>query len=257
MNSTSTAPAAARRGRFLGIATGLFVAQIALVFVFAERSSPALAPAPPPTRYLALNTPLREDQLLTAFFAGDPSLFARPSLRGFSGRGWLSQPPEVYHPSNELETPIWLELDVSRLAMTPPSPSISRVDSLFLALPGNGLSSLEPLPVFLPAPVFPTQSVFRLEGELRDRWKGPFPLLPAQLSAQLLTNSIVELAVNAAGDVLVHRLLARSGSAAADDAALRAAKALRFAPSTNGTTGWGQAIFEWHTAPETNTAAAK
>ena len=68
---------------------------------------------------------------------------------------------------------------------------------------------------------------------------------------------MVEIGLNPAGDVLVHRLLARSGSAEADADALAAARALRFTPSPAPGDRLGQAVFEWHTSEETNPAAPK
>jgi TonB family protein len=208
------------------------------------------------TQFLALGGPVREEQLLRAFFAGDPSVFAWPSVHGFSGRAWLSHRPPYYHPSNQLETPSWLDLDASRLG-TIPAAALARAEApLFVDL-AQSAPTLEPVPVFLPPAVVQTQSVFRVEGDVRQRWLGPPPPLPPQASAELLTNSVVEIAINAAGDVLAHRLLARSGSAAADERALAVAKGLRFAPSATGGTAWGEVICEWHSIPETNAPAAK
>jgi TonB family protein len=238
------------------MATVLFALQVALLIFFAEHSSSAKAPVPLRTQFLALDSPLHEEQLLTTFFAGDPSVFARPSRRGFSADAWLSQPPLAYHPSNRLEAPVWLDLDVSRLGTVSLPDSGQAAEPLLLDLAGTGASSLEPLPVFLPPPILQTQSVLRLSGDLRLRWTGPVSL-PSQPSAQLLTNSVVELAIDPAGKVLAHRLLARSGSAAADEAALAAAKGLRFTPSPQAGAAWGEAIFEWHTIQETNAAPQK
>jgi TonB family protein len=257
MNPPGTKSAAWTRGRFLGVAGGLFVLQAVLLLVFADRASHADSPAPLRTHFLALGSPVREDQLLNAFFVGDPSVFAWPGVHGFSGRAWLSQRPTPYRPSNRLEAPAWLALDLSRLGSTSPAGTVRAAAPLFLDLAGQMAPPLEPLPVFLPPAVVQTQSVFRLQGDVRQRWTGPPPLLPPQPSAQLLTNSVVEIAIDAEGNVLVHRLLARSGSAAADEAALAAAKALRFLPSAAPEALWGQAIFEWHTIQETNAGAAE
>ncbi|MGO8699514.1 MAG: hypothetical protein ACLQVY_17565 [Limisphaerales bacterium] len=256
MKSSSAKPAAGTQRRFLGLAAALFALQVGLLFIFAERPISAKPGAPLRTRFLALDSPVRERQLLTTFFAGDPSVFARPSHQGFSGRAWLSQPPAIYQPSNRLEAPIWLGLDVSRLG-TVSVPDLGRsLEPLLLDLAGSGVSSLEPLPVFLPPPMVQTQSVLYLDGELRLRLASPVPL-PPQPSAQLLTNSVVELAIDSAGAVLAHRLLARSGSAAADETALAVAKALRFTPSTQAGAAWGEAVFAWHTIQDTNTAPPK
>ena len=256
MKSFSTTPAAGKQSRFLGLAAALFALQVGLLFIFAERPSSAKPAAPLHTRFLALDSPVRERQLLTTFFAGDPSVFARPNHHGFSGRAWLSQPPAIYQLSNRLEPPIWLDLDVSRLGTVSDPDSSRSLEPLLLDLAGPGTSSLEPLPVFLPPPMVQTQSVLRLQGELGQRLASPAQL-PPQPSAQLLSNSVVELAIDPAGTVLAHRLLARSGSAAADETALAVAKALRFTPKAQAGTAWGEAIFEWHTIQDTNTAPSK
>jgi TonB family protein len=238
------------------LATAFFALQVALLMFFAEHPGSGKVPPPLATHFFALETPLREEQLLSMFFVGDPSTFARPGRHGFSSEAWLSQSPPEYHPSNRLEAPMWLSLDVSTLGHVS-VPDLGRaLEPLFLDLSGQEASALEPLPVFLPSPFVPTQSVLRLQGNLRLRLANPVSL-PPQPSAQLLTNSVVELAIDRAGRVLAHRLQARSGSAAADEAALGVAKSLRFRPSAEAGAAWGEAVFEWHTIQNTNAAPPK
>ncbi|MGA2176002.1 MAG: TonB family protein [Verrucomicrobiota bacterium] len=256
MNAPGTESGVWTRGRVLSVAVGLFVLQVALILVFADRAARPAASAPPPIRFVALGAPVREDQLSRRFFAGDPAVFQWPGVHGFSGRAWFSQQPAQYRPTNRLEPPSWLDLDVSRLGTISPVGPLSATPPP-LDLAGQGAAPLEPLPVFLPPEMIQTQSVFRLQGEARQRWTGETPLLPAWPSPQLLTNSVVEIGVSPAGDVLAHRLLARSGSPAADASALAAARALRFVPSNRAGTVWGQAVFEWHTSEATNGAAPK
>jgi TonB family protein len=256
MNPFGTERVGWTRGRFLGIVGGLFVLQTLLLLLFAERANRADSPFLPQTRFRAVDSPISENELLKTFFVGDPSVFARPSIHGFSGRAWLSGRPGPYHPTNALEAPIWLGLDVSKLGILSSATEVAARAPLLLDMAGPSAPSLEPLPVFLPAPILQTQSVFRLEGEAGRRWMGLPPPLAPQSSAQLLTNTVVEIAINAAGHVVVHRLLARSGSAAADETALAVAKSLRFAPAAAEAT-WGEAVFQWHTVPHTNDAAAK
>jgi TonB family protein len=66
-------------------------------------------------------------------------------------------------------------------------------------------------------------------------------------SLKVLSNSVVDVAVNGAGHVIACRLAAPSDSKEADHAALQKAKLLRFRPLNAIGTIWGQAIFEWAT----------
>jgi hypothetical protein len=64
----------------------------------------------------------------------------------------------------------------------------------------------------------------------------------------VLSNSVVDVAVNGAGYVVACRLAAPSDSKEADHAALEKAKLLKFRPLNAVGTIWGQAIFEWATS---------
>jgi TonB family protein len=73
----------------------------------------------------------------------------------------------------------------------------------------------------------------------------------------LLANSVVEVAVDPAGQVVDARLLApRSGSAEADNTALALAHGLRFKPVGSPAPVWGRAVFEWQTLEPTNAGPA-
>ena len=141
------------------------------------------------------------------FFAGNPAVFSRPGPHGFSGRAWMDQPPEEYQPPTPLEPPSWLALDTARLGAGFAGLSAgSGPDPLALAEPRPSQS--EPLPSFLPAEKIRAVSVFRLEGGLAERLRSAPPLLPAWPSAQLLSRSVVQIAVNPAGDVIAAYLFA-------------------------------------------------
>jgi TonB family protein len=68
----------------------------------------------------------------------------------------------------------------------------------------------------------------------------------------LLSNSVVQIAVDSAGQVIAARLLGRSGSVDADTNALDKARSLRFRPVPLPAPVWGNAIFEWQTLEQTN-----
>jgi TonB family protein len=75
--------------------------------------------------------------------------------------------------------------------------------------------------------------------------------------ADLLTNSIVHVLVNADGNVLSEVLLVSSGLREADEEALRLAGAAQFTPLPHdpethrpvSRLAWGTLVFEWQTLP--------
>ena len=234
------------RGRFVGVVASLFILQAGLIVLFGSRAVRNAGATAPSTQFRALAAPMSEEELRQIFFASDPAVFAWPSAHGFSGRAWMDQPPAEFQSTNQLEAPLWLTLDKAR-----PGPGIGPLNpanaSAPLALARLDLPQLEPLPVFLPPEIIPTQSVFRIEGEVGGRLLGAAPALREWPGAQLLTNTVVQIAVDRAGDVMATRLLSRCGSADADGDALAKARALRFRPSADARTPWSRAIFQWQT----------
>jgi hypothetical protein len=103
-----------------------------------------------------------------------------------------------------------------------------------------------------------TPSTLRVEGDLsRLRLLTP-PQLPPQTNADLLTNTVVQLLVDARGNPFSPIVLSSSGSPAADAMALtNFAKAVRFAPAQAAALGtvppdtmtMGKLIFQWQTIP--------
>jgi hypothetical protein len=236
------------RGRFLAVVGGLFALQIGLIVLFGARAARTVAALPPSVQFRAINVALSQEQIMSLFFASDPAVFPLPSRHGFSGRAWMNQPPAEFHPINALKAPLWLALDASRLG-TAAAVLTDEDESMPLKLAPVQLRQLEPLPVFLTPPNIPTQSVFRIDGDLARRLASPAPVLHSWPSAsrKLLTNTVVQIAVNGAGDVLVARLLTRCGSSEADADAVAKAQALRFRPSPGAATDWAQAVFHWQT----------
>jgi TonB family protein len=145
------------------------------------------------------------------------------------------------------EEPRWLPLSVEGLGGT-----FSR---LLLA---NFLTSrpLDFKPALLSSvpmpPAAPAQnSTMQIEGDLAQRQ------LPAQISltnwpfADVLSPCIVQVLVDADGNVASTVLLTPSGYDAADQRALAIARTLRFAPATGLTIG--RITFNWQTVPPTPT----
>jgi hypothetical protein len=115
-------------------------------------------------------------------------------------------------------------------------------------------------PESLPQAAGPTQSLLRLEGGLAGRrLVQPIKLKPWPFK-EILTNSVVQVVVDAQGQpVSVPVLLSSSGCPAADDYALGQARAARFEsvsrkgpgtmPDPVAHLSWGRLVFVWQTLP--------
>jgi len=278
MNRAITDHAAWTRGRFLGVVGILFLLQAGLIYLFGDHSRPLPPLSAPSVRFRDLGASVSEDQLLRQFFVADPAVFPLPNPHGFSGRGWLNQRPRATNAGIQIEAPIWLEFDTARTGTHfPVLPAsyfrfvLSLEDRLGTNFPvhSSGSDSIlsglaeqrsrqeEPLPGFLAPEIMPTQSVFRLEGGLNDRLLGAGPELRAWSSEKLLTNSLVQIAVDSMGEVVAARLTGRCGLPEADADAVAKAGALRFRPSPSAATRWGQAVFQWQTTEQPATGPPK
>ncbi len=243
------------RGRFWRVAGVLCVVQAGLILLFAGREHRLSRMAPAPGHFHLLGTPLTAGQLTRTFFAIDPTVFPLPNRHGFSERAWLRLPARREAPS-EPEPPAWLTLDAARLGTN--FPLLNRAKSaLPFGLADQRGPELEPWPVFLTPEPVRTQSLFEIQGELAGRQINAPAELPAETNAQLLAKSVVQIAVDSAGQVIAARLLPpRSGSVEADSNALDQARRLRFRPVPTPTPVWGKAVFEWQTVEPTHAGPA-
>lgn len=243
----------------------VFAAHVGLIFALSDRH-PIVPrqPGPAPELRLAIGS----SELLALH---DPTLFALPHPEGFSAAAWRQISKIEFPPFRWTEPPRWLPLPVEQLGDTlrhfVQTNTFARVE--FETLPAPQLALPEARPEMRPV----LRSALRVTGELAER-RLLTPLeLPSRPGTELLTNSVVQVLVDAAGNVLSHKLL-RSDSGAkdrdqqeADQRALELAKAARFSPlpplgnattSPLGRVSRGALIFKWHTVPRpaTNAPAA-
>jgi len=255
MNAPSVELSGWTQGRFWGVVGVLIAVQAGLILLFAEGQHGASHVAPAPSHFRLLGAPLTADQLTKTFFAIDPTVFPLPGLHGFSERAWLRQPAQQYEVPGETEAPAWLAIDAVRLGTN--FPTLNRVKSpLPFGLADQNGVKLEPWPVSLIPETIRTQSAFEIQGELGARQLNAPADLRAWPSTQLLSNSVVQIAVDSAGQVIAARLLARSGSVDADTNALDNARSLHFRPVPVPAPVWGKAVFEWQTIGQTNATPA-
>lgn len=239
--------------------TASLVIQLALLFYLGERSKAlpsrerfgsTIHFAPDPAYWGRLS----ELPTLT-----DPTLFALPSPQGFSGRAWLSFAPMQYEPPDWVEAPRWLEPSTQGLAQVLTDfvsnnipPPLLVADKLLPRLIAAG-ATVPPVPVR-------SRSEYRAEGDLAQRRLAePLELSPWP-HTEVLSNSVVQMLVDAEGRTLAVSLLSPgSGSPLADQAAVQMATRLRFDPvprpsgPTQTVVSSGRMVFRWATVPPTAT----
>jgi TonB family protein len=241
--------------KWIAVVTLILTFQVAMVFWLQGRTTPSPSPASAqPIVYLPA------DRFAELPGVGDPTFFVLPNQRGFSGPAWMKISPLEYHPEELPEPPRPLALPVEGLGRTLREFVRNEVFRPF-RVDNDYAWRTEESPLTSPADLVETQSTASIEGDLAGR-----PLLssfnPAsQPAADILSNSVVQIAVDAEGHVFSPALLRGSGSQSADTDALAMAKSARFQPLARGAPeisasrlNWGRVVFHWHTVPATNTA---
>jgi len=238
------------RNRWLAVITLIFATHVALICLFGQKK-PAVPRAVTNVPMLRLANDVDEPLALN-----DPTLFALPHQRDFASAVWLKL-PAVKSPSFRwTEPPRWLPLSADDLGATfGRLMQTNRFATYRLDFrPALALST----PVLPVEPMLPQDSTMQIGGELARRQ------LPAEITltnwpvAAVIAPSVVQVLVDAAGNVISTVLLPPgSGFTAtdqyndADQRALVIARTLRFTPSPGPTIG--RIIFNWHTVPPETT----
>ncbi len=187
----------------------------------------------------------------------DPTLFALPHAESFSGPAWLqAQPPEQKH-FNWSEEPRWLQPDAATLATLA---SVAGKDLVIPPPPALPPADLAPAEIKLDS-ILNRESALQVEGSLGSRKLENHFDLPAWHSADVLSNSVVQVVVNPAGRPVSAVLVTGCGFAPADQHAVSQALAARFEPLPNASQGaatplaFGNLVFVWATLAPTNSPA--
>jgi hypothetical protein len=177
----------------------------------------------------------------------DPMAFAGAHERGFSAHAWLKRPHMELPLSNSIPPPTFLSFH------RPPG-----------QLPGEnpfrGLPPQLPFVQFAISNDQPQESKLEVQGGIASR-----PLLtkivpPIQFGSEAMSNTVVQLAVQADGFPFTSRILVGSGSRGADLTALQLTREARFAPlplnqRQSNSLQWGELVFQWRTEPPPSTNA--
>jgi hypothetical protein len=225
----------------------IFAIQFVLIYFLSKRIPGGTSSQLSDFHFEIFPQPVSEKQLAEMYLDSDPTLFALPSLSGFSGKAWLETPARNYNLAEHTQPPFWLALDPRRLGNAVVQFSRTNISSA-LGLAGNPRPTIVILQNLDLENGVRTNSVFRMEGEIASRPLLGQPILKSWPGTELLNPSITQIAVAKNGTVVSTRLIARSGSAEADRAALEISRQLEFAPSRTETV-WGNVIFDWNTIP--------
>jgi hypothetical protein len=193
----------------------------------------------------------------------DPLLLALPTQQGFSGPAWLQFSPPDYQLPETTNPVYWLSLDPPALAET----FRSFVATNAVAPVGAAARPLPRLTRFEPAQTTePVRTKSRLV--VTDELASRVLLSPDELRSfafnDILSNTVVRVAVDADGRATFVMLISQSGSREADAYAEEFARHARFRPLRLGPgmtpptapLTWGRLTFRWHTTPTNSSPGA-
>lgn len=249
MTSSAPEPITWKAQHWLAALASIFLLQFLFIYYLSARSHSSARSLSTPFLLQISSAPWTEAGFSKVFLTSDPALFALPGAHGFSGAAWLKDPVRSYDAENlfeQKEAPFWLTLNVGQLGnrlnqfvrtnnVTPllrTEDSAPKIQTRFLAVAGETK----------------TNSQLRVEGQLATRPLLSSHELDSLPHTNILSNSVVQVAVNQNGMVLSPRLLSKSGSEKADRLALEAARQFQFAQDIRPIV-WGNLIFDWHTLP--------
>jgi hypothetical protein len=231
----------------------IFVLHVGLIYAMARRGPPVLHQPVAGATFKLLARPLTQHELAESLFAADPTVFVLPTPEGFSGEAWLKRKSLSLEVADWDEPPRWLALSPASLGKTFSTFVLEHPVHPF-AIVEKGPPQPGTLEILPPTDNVSTQSVLHIEGDLVGRALLAPPVLPAWLHSEPLTNSVILIAVNRAGEVVRAQLMTRCGKPDADLDALDRSRKFRFAPGP--VESLGRAVFQWYTLPATNAPAA-
>jgi len=257
MNGEAVQPTIWSGRRWVSAVLGIFVLQFGFIFWLGERPGYR----PPPSGH-ALAWRIAGPGWAEMLALQDPTLFLLPHRHGFSGPAWMKTPGLPAASFFWTEPPRWLSLGERELGSTfnrfIATNNFGRLQTLVLPDPAIKL------PEAASRVLLPATSSLRIEGPLSRRSLLTRPLLRSWPTTELLTNSVIQIVIDAEGrPVSPGTLLVSSGYPNADQYALEQVRTVRFnslgenlpAASQNHLT-WGTLVFEWTLSPTNSPAPA-
>lgn len=245
MNSHQASPDQVwSRRRFLVVLVSVFVLQLVWLFAFGRPDAASQANVSVSTTFRMVARTLPAG-VFDGLLVTDPTLFVLPSRDSFSGPAWLNVKDMDFSPAEWNEPPSWLRLKHEALTAT----FNSHVDRNRKPL----MQATDKPAPYEPEPSLPVATSrntrVMLDNSIANRLESKRPELKAWPHSEPLDHSVVEMGIDELGRVVTVRLLHRSGSPAADQAALRTASSLAFAPSASNEWTVGKVYFIWQTEP--------
>ena len=239
--------------RWLLMLVLVFVMQLALILAMGERK-PVHRRSVGPSPALRFAGDSGSELLALA----DPTIFALPHRDGFSGPAWIQIKPMEIPSFAWSEPPEWLTLSVDSLKQKLlPSHDLVSSRSIVTALQPDPSLVVPALPPLRPGRL---QSSVELRGDLANRRLLTQLVPPAITNLDIVTNSVVQLVVDADGNpISVTPVPASPGSGLSemDKLAAELARKTRFAPIAGdgprripdalSHLTVGQLIFQWQT----------
>jgi hypothetical protein len=229
--------------------------QIVVVYLLGDRDNIVPRRASSASAFTLLSNPSTGSAVGELVQLGDPTLFALPDVRGFSGRAWLVPPPLTRSESTWSEPDGWLTQSVVELGTE--LEDFGRRNRLryriFDEKPPPLLSR-----VMAPPVPFPDRSSVRVEAS-GNRVLLALPDVPSITNSDVLSDTVVQVGITPTGLALTSVVLEGSGSTWADDLALNAAQQVRFKPLAVRdplAMTWAILSFRWHTVPPSPTTNA-
>ncbi len=247
----------------------VFLAHVALIYLFGTRQ-----PAPAVLRTGNIPSLALADESSSDWLSlNNATLFALPDQNGFAGLMWTALPPLPFRHQDWTEPPRYLLMPTNELGAV----LSDYVQTNTFA--GIHFEFNLPPPLVVPAiPVespFQTNSTLQVQGAIATRSLRNSLDLPLWPRNDVIAPSVVQVLVNAAGNVVSAVLLPPenlSDSSASPDIeanqyAVRMARGAQFAPlapadasveaSPASHLAIGQLVFNWQTVPITTTNASQ
>ncbi len=228
----------------------VFGGQLLLLFLLADRTPVGPLPAREATRLSLALDDAANTRLNDPLLVGDPTMFALPHPRGFSGRAWLATPAPEHRLAGWAAPPGWLAANSNRLGQVFTGFAVTNAILIpgLAGKPEPRLAEMKSVPE-----ADRPHSTMQVAGALQGRPLATQLVVPDLPQDDVLRTSVVQVLVNVAGEIFSTTLRSSSGLKTADDRALELSRRVRFQPlkaETNdpGTRFTaGTLIFTWHT----------